>query len=285
MITDDKELFSFNAVAETKKMEYLIEIYNWFQTHKKWKELCGFFSRHDEKDCASYMRMHQCVELNRHTPGTAFYKQQVAFKKTLLGAEYNALRCPEQWFREILENGKPGKAKMFPNGILNKKLSSNELLMMARQMNDVVRRQCPHIRKNYNYSAPGIADMLNCIYKCRYIRSGNHIVITALELWKNVSANVSGEKLTDENVIRICDRAIAECRYLSGSERKRTFEQITKSLKKVLDSTVMGWVEQHLREWIGIYEDATGGAIVTLTNYQEGTLQAVVEGQDLMKAS
>ena len=91
VLTDDNELFAFNAVAETKKMEYLVKAFSWTLETRKWKDLCSFFAEHDERDCASYLRVLECIELNRLDPGTREYKM--------------LWRVRQQWARSIMRSG------------------------------------------------------------------------------------------------------------------------------------------------------------------------------------
>ena len=191
VLTDDGELFAFNAVAETKKMEYLVKAFSWTLETRKWKDLCGFFAEHDERDCASYLRVLECIELNRLDPGTREYKKRVMAGETAMGAEYHAIRCPEKFFTG---NGvRNTKDLMFPKGMIGKTITYEMMLAMAKQMPRIVKQQCRHIQRNYQYSAVDIERMLKSVYKCKTAntKEGHAIIVRGLR--KNVRGAVSSE--------------------------------------------------------------------------------------------
>ncbi len=67
------------------------------------------------------------------------------------------------------------------------------MLAMAKQMPRIVKQQCRHIQRNYQYSAVDIERMLKSVYKCKTAntKDGHAIIIRGLR--KNARSAISAE--------------------------------------------------------------------------------------------
>ena len=284
VLTEDKDLFAFNAVAETKKMEYLVTAFTWLPVVRKWQDLCRFFAEHDERECASYVRILQCIEMNKLYPGTKEYRKQVLPDKTVLGAEYNAFRCPERFFLKEKSNLADREEKndfLFPDGIIGKTVTHKMMLSMSKQLNGIVRRQCRNARRDNVYTAVDIELMLKTVYRVRKVSSKNHDALVIIGLRKNASNVIPGEKPGRDEIVRFCDKAISGSRYLSKDERVRIFDHVMRWLEAEFGQDIINISKARIAGWIRCSQDTEEAGSVS---YTEGELKNLLDELTLGRA-